>query len=173
MFVCIFRRINLAACNAFRRSLLAARLFYLQIPNTEKGNIIQSPAFCFVCCTVRLTLLVCKCVFDSVSVCLTLSASVRLCFFVRSLTHGLRFISSKEEEVACSPHSSIFLLCCPSCTIHIQKYTIFFVIEVTIMQECAIFNILYHYYFLVMAEFLALHLLVQFIKLYFTYIIFV
>lgn len=139
MFVCIFRRINLAACNAFRRSLLAARLFYLQIPNTKKWNIIQSPAFCFVCCAVRLTLLVCKCVFDSVSVCLTLSASVRLCVFVRSLTHG--FISSKEE-VARSHHSSVLFFCSAVLILQCRNNTIFCVIEITIKQECARLNIL-------------------------------
>ncbi len=57
--LCVFIRINLSQCNAFRRSVLAGRWFYLQIQNTEKWNIIQSTAFFFVCW---------ECVFDFVCV---------------------------------------------------------------------------------------------------------
>lgn len=63
--LCVFIRINLSPCNAFRHSVSVGRLFYLQNPDTEKWNIIQSPAFFFVCC---------ECV------CLTLCVSV--CFYV-------------------------------------------------------------------------------------------
>lgn len=84
---CVFIRINLSPCNAFRRSVLAGRLFYLQIPNTEKWNIIQSPAFCF--CVLWVCVWLCLCV----SVCVCTSLSRFSSFF---FTHGLGFISSNE-----------------------------------------------------------------------------
>lgn len=86
--LCVFIRINLSPCNAFRCSVLAGRWFYLQIPNTEKWNIIQSPDFFFLYVeSVCLTSSVCKCVF------------VRLCPVPLPFpTHGLRFISSVKKR---------------------------------------------------------------------------
>lgn len=111
---CVFIRINLSPCNAFRCSILAGRLFYLQIPNTEKWNIIQSPAFFFVCCECVFALSVCKCVFARLCpVPLPFSSHMG-----SGLFHQMKWGDSLEiRRMAVSP------LCTP--TTHMQKYTIF------------------------------------------------
>lgn len=113
---CVFIRINLSPCNAFRRSVLAGRLFYLQIPNTEKWNIIQSPAFCF--CVLWVCVWLCLCV--SVCVCARL-CPVSLPFSSHmgsGLFHQMKWGDSLEIR-----KMAVFPLRTP--TTHMQKYTIF------------------------------------------------
>lgn len=133
--VCVFIRINLSPCNAFRRSVLAGRLFYLQIRNWKMKHNSVSCFFCVYVVSVCLTLSVCKCVFARL-------CPVPLSFFSHM---GLGLFHQMKKRwltwdvyCSCIRKMAVFPLYTP--TTHMQNYAyilVFYVIAVTIIQQCA------------------------------------